>query len=55
MMVSWIKVVERKCMNSVCTLTKGSIGHPCGLDVGSEENGGIEDISWVSGMGNYID
>lgn len=41
-------------MNSVCTLTKDSIGHIDGLAVGSAENGGIEDDSWVSGMGDCI-
>ena len=31
-MVSWIWVVERKCVDSVCNLTKDSTGHPDGVD-----------------------
>ena len=44
MMVSWIWEVEGKCVDSVCNLTKDSTGHPDGVDMRSEENGGMKGI-----------
>ena len=44
MMVSWIWVAEGKCVDSVCNLTKDSTGCPDGIDMRSEENGGMKGI-----------
>lgn len=44
MMVSWIRMAERKCMDSICTLTKDLVDRPDGLDVGHEENGRIKSL-----------
>lgn len=53
-LISQIRVAGRKSMNSIRTLTEGLVGCPDGLDVGSEENGGVKNDSWVSEMSCYI-
>ena len=44
MMVSWIWVAEGKSVDSLCNLTKDSTGYPDGIDMRSEENGGMKGI-----------